>query len=287
MMSDQALELRRQLENMRDPREAKTISIVSGKGGVGKSNFALNFSLTLIKNQKKVLLIDLDVGMGNINILLGLHADKTIIDMLHEFLPIHSIIEKGPSGLDFISGGSGARDLFTLNDESKNHFYEQYSKLVSEYDFIIFDLGAGATRDSIFFILASEECIVITTPEPTSITDSYGMIKHIINKQPIMPIYLVMNRCYSDKSGEQSLINFKQVVTKFLTIEIKVLGMIPDDKTVNKAVMRQQPYVLLNEKAPVSKAVSNICDNYLNDKQGSRMQKSTFIQKLAKFIKER
>lgn len=287
-MNDQALELRRRFSGSNDPHEAKTISIVSGKGGVGKSNFALNFSLTLIKNNKKVLLIDLDVGMGNINILLGLHAEKTIIDMLHYSLPIHSIIEEGPIGLNFISGGSGVSDLFIMNNEKKNFFLKEYKKLVNDYDYIIFDIGAGATRDSIFFVLASEECIVITTPEPTSITDSYGMIKHIINYESKMSIYVVMNRCDTEKFGKQSLSKFKQIVNRFLKIEIKTLGIIPDDKFVTKAVMSQKPYVLLNSKAPVSKAINIICNIYLNDTDIIPNSKtSTFVQKLTNFFKER
>lgn len=287
-MSDQAEELRHRLQSIKESRSAKTISIVSGKGGVGKSNFALNFALALIRNHKKVILIDLDVGMGNINILLGQHVEYTIIDMLNDSLPIRSVINKGPNNLDFISGGSGVAGLFIMNDEKKTFFMEQYCKLINDYDYIIFDMGAGATTDSIFFVLSSEECVVITTPEPTSITDSYSMIKHIINYQPNMPIYVVMNRCDSDKSGKKSLNKFKEVIQKFLNITIVPLGLIPDDKFVNIAVMKQQPYILLNDKAAVSKAVTLISEHYL---RGNRLSEkpnpSTFVQKLSKFLKVR
>lgn len=285
-MNDQANELRHQFNSANESREAKTISIVSGKGGVGKSNFALNFSLTLLNKNKKVLLVDLDVGMGNINILLGLNTNKTIIDMMNGFLPVFSIIDEGPNGLHFISGGSGETDLFTMNDEKKNFFLKEYDKLIKEYDYIIFDMGAGATNDSIFFVLASDECIVVTTPEPTSITDSYGMIKHIIKHQGSMPIYVVMNRCYTEKIGIQSLRKFKHVISKFLKIEVSALGIIPDDKFVTKAVMSQKPYLLLNHKAPASKAITVICVRYLNDSNSNLNQdNSTFVQKLTSFLK--
>lgn len=285
-MNDQALELRRKFNPDDNKRNAKTISIVSGKGGVGKSNFALNYSLALINKGKRVLLIDLDVGMGNINILLGLNVDKTIIDMMHDFLPIYSIIRKGPIGLDFISGGSGEKDLFSMNNDKKIFFIKEYTKLIGAYDYIIFDMGAGATNDSIFFVLASEECIVITTPEPTSITDSYSMIKHIIKHQREMPIYVVMNRCFTNKSDQQSLLKFKEVISTFLNITINPLGIIPDDRVVIKAVMEQKPYMLLNPKSPASKAVTVICERYLEGTSTKLDQKdATFIQKLTNFFK--
>ena len=288
-MNDQATELRRQLEYPKTPRHAKTISVVSGKGGVGKSNFALNLSLELINKQKKVLLIDLDVGMGNINILLGLHAEQTIIDMLDNLLPIQDIIEVGPNNLAFISGGSAVTNFFTMNETRRTYFFTQFTKLVSEYDFIIFDIGAGATSESMFFVLASDESIVITTPEPTSITDAYGMIKHIINKRRNMPIYVVMNRCYSQKSGLKSLDKFQQVVAKFLQVEINKLGTLPEDKFVSTAVMQQTPYIILNEKAAISKAIKKVCTNYLtHSTEGNNLQtKNSFVQRLTQFFRER
>lgn len=287
-MSDQAESLRQQLIIAENPKQAKTLSIVSGKGGVGKSNTALNFSIELIKKRKKVLLFDLDVGMGNIDILCGLHAKKTIIDMFTEHLSIYDIIEPGPAGLSYIAGGSGLSGFFMMDQEKQQYFFEQYKALVQMYDYIIFDMGAGVTRDSLFFILASDECIVITTPEPTSITDAYGMIKHVIHNQPNMPIYVIMNRSFNHKDGLDSLERFKQVVTKFLRINIQLLGILPDDPTVSKAVRRQMPYVMFSEKAAVSIALRQLTLNYLNETSNRNEIKSfSFIQKLKQLLTEK
>src|SRR5690625_1168470 len=141
-MNDQAHSLRLKLSNKQKHR-AKTISIVSGKGGVGKSNFALNFSLELIKNNKKVILFDLDVGMGNINILLGLQPKYTIVEMLNDYIPIHRVIEKGPYHLSYISGGTGLNHFFMMDQKKKDYFYEQYKKKLSEYEYIIFYMCVG------------------------------------------------------------------------------------------------------------------------------------------------
>ncbi|MFB4167478.1 MinD/ParA family protein [Virgibacillus sp. JSM 102003] len=287
-MHDQAASLRRQLEISKDPRQTRTIAVVSGKGGVGKSNVALNFSLELLSQDKKVLLMDLDVGMGNIDILLGLHSEKTIVDMFTDRLSVHDIIETGPRGLAYIAAGSGLTDLFLMDEEKRDYFYQQYDELVKLYDYIIFDMGAGATNDSLSMILASDECIVVTTPEPTSITDAYGMIKHILNRQGNMPISVIMNRSASAKSGNQALDRFQRVVAQFLNVEIKKLGILPDDKIVPTAVIRQIPYVLLNNKAAVSKAINVIVRNYTLYGTESQQQKSTsFVKKLKQFMMER
>ncbi|MBM7598576.1 flagellar biosynthesis protein FlhG [Virgibacillus halotolerans] len=287
-MNDQAANLRRHFDKTAKSNRTKTISIISGKGGVGKSNIALNFSLELIKNDKKVLLFDLDVGMGNIDILLGLHAKRTIIDMFQEQISIHDIIETGPNGLSYIAGGSGLNHFFTMNSREQAYFFEQYYSLMKLYDYIIFDIGAGATADSLFFVLASNECIVVTTPEPTSITDAYGMIKHVLHEQPDMPIRVIMNRSISQMDGTKSLERLQQVVFRFLQIEIEMMGIIPDDANVSHAVRRQVPFVLLNDKTAVSKAMKQLTINYLSGaNSGNKITPVSFVQRLKQLLTAR
>lgn len=283
-MDDQAKNLREKISKKRE-QQAQTISVVSGKGGVGKSNFALNFSLELIALNKKVILFDLDVGMGNIDILLGLNAKQTLIDMLDQQLSIFSIIETGPKDLRYIAGGSNLADLFTFNKRHMDYFSNEYEKLIKHYDYIIFDLGAGVSEENIFFNLASDECIVITTPEPTSITDAYSFIKQIVNKEQKMPIYVVMNRTPSRRIGENTLARFDQVISQFLHIKITQLGILPNDETVSKAVMKQTPYILLNGRAPISRAMKQLTKNYLNNKDILTNHRSlSFGQKLKKLF---
>ncbi|MFD1850363.1 MinD/ParA family protein [Oceanobacillus bengalensis] len=289
MINDQAARLRRQIENNKNPKQAKTLCIISGKGGVGKSNIAVNFSLELINNGKKVLLIDLDVGMGNVDILLGLHAKKTIFDMFHENLLIHDIIEVGPNNLAYIAGGSGLQDFFSMDENKKSFFITQYNELVDMFDFIIFDMGAGIQAESLFFILSADECIVVTTPEPTSITDAYSAIKHVISNQRNMPIYVIMNRSISKKSGKQALNRFSGVIEQFLQIKVRQLGILPDDKAVVQSVIKQVPYLLLNERSDVSKALKELTFNYLSDGEGMDKDRSasSFVKKLKQYLMER
>ncbi|MFC2950091.1 MinD/ParA family protein [Virgibacillus sediminis] len=289
MRHDQAHKLRRQLNHSSSSSHARTISVISGKGGVGKSNTALNFSLELIRHGKKVLLFDLDIGMGNIDILMGMHSRNTIADMFQRRLSIKEIIETGVNGLSYIAGGSGIAELIEMGEVERDYFFQQFSELLPEYDFFIFDMSAGITRDSMFFILASDECLVITTPEPTSITDGYSVVKHIIKNRPGMPINLIMNRAPSQKEGEQSMERFKQAVSRFLAIEIKPLGILPDDPTVSKAVSRQIPYTLFGDRAAVSRAMRELAANYLENsgRLNSIGGNNRFLFKLKQLMTER
>src|SRR5699024_180395 len=266
-MSDQAERLRQQIDVNKNTPKGKTIAIVSGKGGVGKSNFAINFCIELVNSGKKPLLIDLDIGMGNVDVLLGRSANKTIVDLLKNMMSASDIVQTNEYGLDYIAGGSAINELFTLSEREKNHFYKQYNELTRMYDYIIFDMGAGVTEESLFFILASDEIIVVTTPEPTSITDSYSMMKHIINKHRHIPIYIVMNRSFSQKSSEFSLERIQRASEQFLNKSIISLGMIPDDKAVPEAVMKQNPYTILRPKSRATRAVKQLTTNYLTDSQ--------------------
>ncbi|MFD1360357.1 MinD/ParA family protein [Lentibacillus salinarum] len=286
MERDQAAKLRTQLESNRTMQPARTIAIASGKGGVGKSNVALNFSLELLNHGQKVLLFDLDIGMGNLDILLGAAPEATIVDMLSDHLRIHDIMETGPRGLAYVAAGSTLNDFFRLEQDQKEYFFQQYEELTHLYNYIIFDMGAGASEDMLAFVMAADECLVVTTPEPTSITDAYGLIKHIVHSRPKMPVSVMMNRSASMKSGQKALIRFHRVIMQFLGREIRMLGILPEDKAVMSAVIRQTPYVLLNDKAAVSKAMKKIARHYLADRSkltNDKMSES-FVQKLKKMM---
>ncbi|WLV25779.1 MinD/ParA family protein [Aciduricibacillus chroicocephali] len=281
-MHDQAENLRKRIKSKEG--NTRTISIVSGKGGVGKSNFALNFALALIRQGRKVLVIDLDIGMGNIDVLLGKHSNRSINDLFEADTTIDKLVEEGPEGLQYISGGSGLGNLFEFNEQRRNKFFTEFEQLSGHYDFVIFDMGAGATKESIAFILASDDCILILTPEPTALTDAYGMIKHIINNYGNMPINIVMNRSVSDKIGYKALKGLQEVAKQFLGRDLFGLGIMPEDSTVQKAVMKQMPYLIYKENAAVSNAVIKIAATFL----GKPSEDSgSFLSRLMQLVKQR
>lgn len=284
-MYDQAHHLRNRMNGNKEGNRCKTIAVISGKGGVGKSTTVLNFAIELQKKGKRVLIFDLDIGMGNIDILLGQQAKYTIQNLLEEFLPIHDMIEVGPKGLSYIAGGSGFNNLLELDDEKIEYFFSQYELLTEQYDYIFFDLGAGVTKSSLAFILSSDECFLITTPEPTSIADAYSMIKHIVKEDKEIPIVVWMNRSRTIREGNRMLEKFSEVTKDFLDKEVTQLGVLPYDKIVTQAVSRQTPYVLLNENATVSRAMRSNVKRYIRlNNESEAAEETTFVQRLKRFL---
>lgn len=283
-MHDQAAKLRNRLSGNRSL--AKTIAIVSGKGGVGKSNTVLNFSLALQEQGRKVLIFDLDIGMGNIHILLGRSTDHTIVDLFNKYVPINDMIERGPKDLSFIAGGSSLNDLVHVGQAQLNYFFEQYERLQDDYDYIFFDMGAGVSETSLPFILAADECIVVTTPEPTAITDAYSMVKHIFHRAPEMPVHVILNRSIHHKEGERTLSRFVFAVRQFLQQQVTPLGLLPNDPVVTEAVIRQTPYLLYRKHAPISKAIYQMASQFESDGIAVRQKHApAFLLKLKHFLK--
>lgn len=266
-MNDQA-EALRQLVKLRSSDEnrldTRCISVASGKGGVGKSNFSLNFALALKRLGKKTLLIDADIGMANIDVLMGTSSKYNLYHLIKNEKTIWDIINLGSEGLHYIAGGSGLLDLVRLSDSEINKFATEISKLQGQYDFIIFDTGAGLSKETTQFIIASDETIVVTTPEPTSITDAYALIKMVNSINPSQAFKLIVNRSTGQEEGNNTAVNFIQVSKRFINIEIPLLGIIMDDQNVSKSVKKQIPLLTIYPDSTSSHAIMKIARNYLN-----------------------
>lgn len=287
-MNDQAESLRKIMDKASDVEKvSKVISVVSGKGGVGKSNFSINFAIGLAQTGKKVVLIDLDIGMANVDILMGISSKYNIVDMIEHEMTIWDIMEEGPENVHYISGGSGFTTLFKLDRVRFERFLTQLEALEKKFDFIIFDMGAGVSEDSLQFILSSHEAIVVTTPEPTSITDAYAMLKYITSQNKDLPCSLLVNRADSDKEGKVSGENFQRVVKQFLHKEVTVLGYLPTDSLVVKAVKRQKPFLLLDPSGKSSIAIKKIIKTYLGENTvDEKPLLTSFIGRFKRLFKE-
>lgn len=265
-MIDQAKQLREkvlQKTAKKEKRPTRIIAVTSGKGGVGKSNFALNFALSLVQQNKKVLIFDVDLGFANVDVLLGRSNKESIATMIEKDLSIWDIIEEGPNGLLFISGGSGFNDLFSLDEEKMNKFFSELSTIQGSVDYIILDTGAGLSYENLRFILAADDVILVTTPEPTSITDAYSIVKMIHAKDPNVHMKLIINQCTNEREGTQTAENFKQVTEQFLHKQIGTLGYIPSDSNVPNAVKRQTPFLLAFPNSQASQAMQHVTREFL------------------------
>jgi flagellar biosynthesis protein FlhG len=265
-MNDQAEALRnliKQRERIEEGRQTRIVTVTSGKGGVGKSNFSLNFAIMLKRLGQKVLVFDADIGMANIDVLMGVSSRYSLYHLLKQEKTIWDIIQLGPEGLHFIAGGSGFSDLLNLTKEQLDGFAEQIDKLHGQYDIILFDTGAGLSKETVKFIAASQETIVVTTPEPTSITDAYALIKMVIGMDIHVPFKLIVNRATDYREGRQTADKINLVSSQFLHMEIPSLGIVPDDSNVSKAVKRQIPFTVAYPSSEASSAIERIAMQFL------------------------
>ena len=282
MGNDQASEQREKLINQENNQSAKAIAIFSGKGGVGKSNYAINFGLCLADRRKKVLLIDLDIGMGNIDVLLGMSPDHSMAEMLENKMSIFDIIESRSDYFSFIAAGTSLSHLFELNTSGRMHFIQQFQEVLHFFDYILLDLGAGMTKSHLAFLEAADESIVITTPEPTSLTDSYAAIKHLLiesdNKD--IQLSLLVNRTAKSTEGWQVYQRLRKVAMNFLDCELRFAGSLPDDPAVSESVKKQIPFIESFPKSRISKQLDKIVTQYEQKESPDTERSITFIEKM-------
>ncbi|WFR61813.1 MinD/ParA family protein [Paenibacillus amylolyticus] len=269
-MKDQAAALRSMISTrlelegiQRDIRSSKIITVASGKGGVGKSNFTLNFALALQALGQKVLVFDADIGMANIDVLMGTSSSYNLYHLLYRQKSIREIIQLGASGLPYIAGGSGMKELFSLSDRDLEFFASQVEDIAQEMDYVIFDTGAGLSRENMKFIGAADECLIITTPEPTSITDAYALVKVMHGQENATPFRMIVNRVEDEREAERVADKIAGVARRFLQTDIPLLGYISEDAQVVKAVKRQMPYSLAYPNAKASKDIEKLALRYL------------------------
>lgn len=265
-MIDQAQALREKIQRQRawQATSAKIITVTSGKGGVGKSNFTLNFALALRRYGYRVLVFDADIGLANLDVLMGVTPRYNLYHLLHSEKKLSDIIHTGPEGLKIIAGGSGFTDLLKLTEEDLERFASQINQLSDSMDFILFDTGAGLSKETIKFIVASHETIVVTTPEPTAITDAYAIMKMVNSMKYDISYKLVVNRTSSERQGKHTADKITLAARRFLDIHISTLGFVADDHHVMKAVCKQVPFSIEYPGCAASRSVNRLASAYLN-----------------------
>jgi len=291
MKQDQAQKLRelyQRFNKVKQEKATKVISITSGKGGVGKSNFAINFALGLIEAGQKVVLIDLDIGMANLEILLGMNPKHHLIDMVKYKKSIWDVMEEGPNGLKLISGGSGFEEILDLSEDDTNYLFTELGKLEGQADIILFDTGAGISKESQRCHLAADEIILVTTPEPTAITDAYSVVKILNHQDSNIHVRLVVNRVQNANEGIAIANRVRMVTKQFLEKEIDVLGFLPNDSLVFQSVLEQSPFYLKYPKSQPAKWMKDMVNIYLNvDSNNANITGiKGFIQRLSQFVKK-
>ncbi|WP_426447066.1 MinD/ParA family protein [Paenibacillus sp. S-38] len=290
-MNDQAQGLRNLIKTQETSNDKATriITVTSGKGGVGKSNFTLNFALALQKKGLKVLVFDADIGLANIDVLMGVSPKYSLYHLLKREKTIWEIIHTGYNDLQFIAGGSGFNDLIRLSDEQLDYFAAQVEQLNGHVDVIIFDTGAGLSKETLKFIVAAQETIVVTTPEPTSITDAYAIIKMVNSMNYQIPFKLVVNRVTDWREGRQTADKISMVAKQFLSLDIPTLGYVVDDSSVSKAVKKQVPFTVAFPDSAASKSINDLADDFIAGHLPAQQERGAikgFLSKMMKMLKQ-
>lgn len=268
---DQAEQLRNIIKkNQQTVRPAaRVITVTSGKGGVGKSNVSINLAVQFRKMGKRVIIFDADFGLANIEVMFGAVPKHNLGDLIYQGKNIREIITMGPMDIGFISGGSGIAGMSNLGKDYINYLIQNLAELDLMADVIIIDTGAGISDSVLEFLVASGEVLLVTTPEPTSITDSYSILK-ALNRHPrfnkdTTQIKVVANKVSDFDEGKQLYNKLNVVVGRYLKIPISFVGVIPDDPMLQKAVMQQSPVSISYPNAKATKAFEDLSTVLVNN----------------------
>jgi flagellar biosynthesis protein FlhG len=238
----------------------RVIAVTSGKGGVGKSNVVANLGLALAQRGLKVLLIDADLGLGNLDILLGLNPRFTIQDALSLRLKLADVLVEGPEGLRILPASSGIPELVILNKLQKLFLLSELDHCTEDVDVVLIDTGAGISPNVLFFNIAAQERILVVNDQPPAIADAYALIKILVTQHDEKSFKLLVNDLTHPREAELVYHTLLRVTERFLGqgVTLDYLGFIPHDEAVSKAVMRQQPVLALYPQAPASRSFVKI-----------------------------
>lgn len=266
-------------------KRTRVIAVTSGKGGVGKTNFTVNFALALMSLGQRVIILDADLGLANIDVILGINPAFNLYHVLKGEKSIQDIITTGPQGIQLIAGGSGMQELANLRRWQVDQFIGKLEQLEGMADILIIDTAAGLSRNVMSFLQAADEVIVITTPEPTAITDAYGLVKAMTSKKNHGMVHLVVNKVENAQEADITASKFLIVAEKFLKLNICHLGFILDDPLVSKSVKSQEPFMLKYPQSSAAHCIQKLAaqlmdQQYIPEPSGIK----SFLGKIAKFF---
>lgn len=281
-MEDQAARLRKLIENRIEERPAarqmfdgqhripeiehvppRVIAVTSGKGGVGKTNLTVNLAIALGMAGKRVLIIDADLGMANVDVVLGTVSKMNLLHLLQPEVMLQDVLLRGPYGVNYISGGSGMEQIVDFSPEEQGRLMGKLMACDAIADIILIDTGAGLGKHVMDFILAVDEVVLVTTPEPTALTDAYAVMKAYSRYSANRDMKLVVNRAYDESEGNDVVTKLRRTAERFLQMNLSQLGYIYEDRNVMRAVKQQKPFMIAYPGTIASKCVRAVANNIL------------------------
>ena len=246
-------------ESLHKRGKTRIIAITSGKGGVGKTNLSVNMALAYARLGKKVVVMDADLGLANVNIMLNMLPKYNLYDMIRKKKTMKEIMVETEYGIFIVAGALGISQVANLSDEDRQNFINELSTL-SFADIVIIDTSAGVSHNVLDFIAAADDAVIITTPEPTAITDAYGIMKIIATEYDNlnMELQLVVNRAKSSAEAKKVADRMTSIASQFLNLKVDYLGFIYDDNVVQQAVLKQRPFMVIDPRSKASICVQHI-----------------------------
>ena len=262
---------------------AVVLAITSGKGGVGKTNISANLATCMASDNQRIILMDADLGLGNLDVLMGIHARYNLSHVVSGQQTLEDIIHIGPQGVEILCGGSGVETLANMGTFQRQRLLEEMESLEERADLILIDTGAGIHSSVISFCMAADHTLVVTTPEPTAITDAYAMIKVLASNNYRGRISLLVNMAQSLAEGKKVHRQIANVASRFLNVDVYEAGVLCRDDNLVQAVRRCEPVVLAFPKANISRALATI-SNRLTRNKNTRTDGNGFFRKVANWF---
>jgi len=270
-MADQAAQLRNLVKEKTDDK--RIFAVTSGKGGVGKSNLAVNLAIAFQLAGKNVLLVDADIGMANVNVLLGRITNRSLVELRHPRVKLWDVVEETELGLKFVSGVAGLDTMLNTTDEDLAAIRKKITAPNNFVDIIIIDTGASLNKFVIEFMTAARELLLVTTSEPTALADAYEVVKAYEKYGDHKDIKLIVNRVHEVKEWRETADKLNQTTQNFLKTDVQPLGFVYEDRAVHDAVLRQEPFLIRSPNSPASRCMKGLAHALLSNVQMADVSK--------------